>query len=54
LVNLAARIAKETDAKVASLPPDRMQPDDPDNPINPLRATHRGEHLDDIERALKT
>lgn len=49
---LALQIAEQVDARVASLPPSRMWPDDPDSPINPLRAAHRGEHLDDIERAL--
>ena len=49
---LALRVAEETDGKVASLPPDRMYPIDPDSPLNPLRADHRGEHLDDIESAL--
>jgi hypothetical protein len=52
LAQLALRIAEETDGLVASLPPERMYPADPDSPINALRATHRGEHLDDIERAL--
>ena len=49
---LSLRLAEETDARMASLPPDRMYPADPANPINPLRATHRGEHLDDVEAAL--
>jgi hypothetical protein len=49
---LAERLAEETDARVASLPPERMYPILPDSPLNPLRAAHRGEHLDDIEAAL--
>jgi hypothetical protein len=49
---LALRIAKETDALMASLPPERLYPADPESPINAVRADHRGEHLDDIERAL--
>lgn len=49
---LALRLAEETDARVASLPPDRMYPIVPESPLNPLRAAHRGEHLDDIEAAL--
>lgn len=49
---LALRIAEETDARVASLPADRLWPEDPDSPINSLRASHRGEHLDEIEAAL--
>lgn len=50
---IAERLAEETDARVASLPPDRMYPVVPDSPLNPLRASHRGEHLDDIEAALR-
>ncbi len=49
---LALRLAEETDRRVASLEPDRIYPNDPDSPLNPLRAAHRGEHLDDIEAAL--
>lgn len=49
---LALRLAGETDRRVASLPPDRMWPNDPDSPLNPLRAAHRAEHLDEIEAAL--
>lgn len=52
LAELALRTAEETDGRVAALPPDRMWPQDPESPINPLRATHRGEHLDQIEAAL--
>jgi hypothetical protein len=50
---LAVRLAEETDRRVASLAPDRMWPNDPDSPLNPLRATHRAEHLDEIEAALR-
>ena len=50
---LALRIAEETDALVAELPLDRMWPGDPDSPINPARGEHRGEHLDEIEAALR-
>ena len=52
LAELALRTAEDTDGRVASLPPGRMWPDDPESPINPLRATHRGEHLDQIEAVL--
>ncbi|HYZ11963.1 MAG TPA: hypothetical protein VE962_08725, partial [Actinomycetota bacterium] len=48
----ALRIAEETDGRVASLPPERMWPNDPNSPLNALRATHRAEHLDDIDTAL--
>lgn len=49
----ALRIAEETDARVAGLPLDRMAPLDPDSPIDPVRGEHRGEHLDELERALR-
>jgi hypothetical protein len=51
---LAFRIAEETDARVASMPVDRLWPRDPDSPLYALRASHRGEHLDDVEAALRT
>ena len=53
LVRLSLRIAEETDERVAALPPDRMWPLDPDSPIYCVRAAHRGEHLDDVEAALR-
>jgi hypothetical protein len=49
---LALRIAEETDRRVASLPPERMYPQDPASPLNAVRAAHRGEHLDEVEAAL--
>src|SRR5438445_6050995 len=49
---LALRLAEETDRRVASLPPAKLWPLDPSSLINPLRAAHRGEHLDEIEAAL--
>jgi hypothetical protein len=30
-----------------------MWPDDPDSPISAARSEHRGEHLDEIEAALR-
>ena len=51
--NFALRIAEETDARVAGLPPDRMSPQDPDSPVYAFRSDHRGEHLDEIEAALQ-
>ena len=53
LVRLSLRIAQETDERVAALPPDRMYPTDPDSPIYCVRAAHRGEHLDEVEAALR-
>lgn len=50
---LALRTAEETDALVAKLALDRMWPGDPDSPINAARSEHRGEHLDEIEAALR-
>ena len=50
---LALRIAEETDARVAALPLERMAPLDPESPIWPARGEHRGEHLDELERALR-
>ena len=49
----ALRIAEETDARVAQLPPDRMAPRDADSPLYAVRADHRGEHLDEVEAALR-
>ena len=50
---LALQIAEEADARVAALPVDRLWPTDPDSPLYALRAAHRGEHLEDIEAALR-
>jgi uncharacterized damage-inducible protein DinB len=50
---LALRIAEETDARVAELPLDRMYPLDPESPISAARSEHRGEHLDELEQALR-
>lgn len=54
--DLALRLAEEIDAKIAALPPElsaRTWPADPKSLVNPLRAAHRGEHLDEIEAALR-
>ncbi|HVH65740.1 MAG TPA: DinB family protein [Candidatus Acidoferrum sp.] len=50
---LALQIAEDVDARVANLSPEGLWPEDPHSPLNPLRASHRGEHLDDIESALR-
>ena len=52
LARLALEIAEKTDAKVATLPLDRLWPNDPESPLYAVRASHRGEHLDDVEAAL--
>ena len=49
---LSLQIAEETDARVAELPLDRLWPRDPHSPLYAVRASHRGEHLDDIDAAL--
>jgi DinB superfamily len=54
LARLAVSIAEETDARVATLPLDRLHPRDPESPLYALRADHRGEHLDEVEAALRT
>ena len=50
---LAIQTAEQTDALAARLPLDRLWPDDPASPISPARGEHRGEHLDEIEAALR-
>ncbi len=55
LADLAVRIAEETDAAVAALPPElaaRTYPAEPTSPLNVVRAGHRAEHLDEIEAVL--
>jgi hypothetical protein len=54
LARLALQIAEETDARMETLPVDRLWPRDPDSPLYAVRASHRGEHLDDVEAALGT
>jgi hypothetical protein len=50
---LALRIAEEVDARVAALPPDRVWPNDGSSLLNAFRSSHRAEHLDEIEAALR-
>lgn len=50
---LALRMAEACDSRAAELPLNRLWPDDPDSPISPARGEHRGEHLDEIEAALR-
>jgi DinB family protein len=49
LAELAVSIAEETDQLVASLPDELLADLCEASPLNPLRATHRGVHLDEIE-----
>ena len=51
LARLALQIAEETDARVATRS-NRLWPQNPDSPLYAVRASHRGEHVDDIEAAL--
>jgi Mycothiol maleylpyruvate isomerase N-terminal domain len=53
VARLALAIAERTDAKVATLPTDRLWPQDPNSPLNAFRSSHRGEHLDEVEEALR-
>jgi hypothetical protein len=53
VAELTLRLADEIDRTVATLDPQRLWPEDPGCPLNPLRASHRAEHLDDIEAALR-
>jgi uncharacterized damage-inducible protein DinB len=50
---LAMRMAEQADARAATLPLNRLWPGDPESPISPARGEHRGEHLDEIEAALR-
>jgi hypothetical protein len=52
MAELALSIAEETDAAVAALSDAVLARIDENSPLNPLRASHRNEHLDDIEAAL--
>src|SRR3954465_7677965 len=52
VADMAVRTAEEIDARVAEIPADKLWPNDPDSPLNGRRASHRGEHLDEVEAAL--
>jgi hypothetical protein len=53
MAELAVSIAEETDEIVASLQDELLGSLDENSPLNPVRAHHRGEHLDEIEAALR-
>ena len=53
LAELAVSIAEETDELVASLPDEMLAGLGETSPLNPVRANHRGEHLDEIEAAIR-
>lgn len=50
---LTLRTAEECDRTVASLPPEKMWPNDRTSLLNAFRSEHRREHLDKIEEALR-
>jgi len=52
LAELAVSIAEEADQLVASLPDELLAGLDETSPLNPVRANHRGEHLDEVEATL--
>jgi hypothetical protein len=52
VADMAVRTAEEIDARVAEIPAGKLWPNDPDSPLNGRRASHRGEHLDEVEVAL--
>lgn len=53
LAELAVSIAEETDELVSSLPDELLAGLDETSPLNPVRANHRGEHLEEIEAAIR-
>jgi hypothetical protein len=53
LAELAVSIAVETDELVASLSDELLAGLYETSPLNPVRADHRGEHLDEIEAAIR-
>jgi hypothetical protein len=53
LAELAVSIAEQTDELVASMPGELIAGLDETSPLNPMRANHRGEHLDEIEAAIR-
>jgi hypothetical protein len=53
VAELAVSIAEETDELVASLRNELLAALDETSPLNPVRANHRGEHLDEIEAAIR-
>ena len=53
LAELAVSIAEDTDELVSSLPDELLAGLDETSPLNPVRANHRGQHLDEIEAAIR-
>ena len=53
VADLAVSIAEETDELVSSLQDELLAGLYETSPLNPVRADHRGEHLDEIEAAIR-
>ncbi len=53
VAQLAVRLAGEIDLRVAAMDPARVWPNDQNSLLNAFRSEHRGEHLDEIEAALR-
>jgi DinB family protein len=53
LAELAMSTAEDTDELVSSLPDELLAGLDETSPLNPVRANHRGQHLDEIEAAIR-
>ena len=51
--DVALQVAEKTDAAVTALSTELIEKLDDSSPLNPVRADHRGEHLDEIEAALR-
>ena len=54
VAELAVRLAEETDALMAALPPEQVYPGNEESPLSADRSDHRGEHLDQIEKAIES
>jgi hypothetical protein len=55
-VDLALQAAEAINRKIESLPPDVFgwYADNPNTPLDIVRANHRGEHIDQIQQAIRT
>src|SRR5438046_8492430 len=53
LAALALSIAEDTDELVAPLPDEVLAGPDETSPLNPARASHRGEHMDELAAGIR-